>query len=305
MAVNQQFDIASVRSRFSSLSGGFAFLDGPGGTQVPDEVGDAIAQALRESSANLGAPYATSERVGAILDEAERRAAAFIEANPEEITFGINMTTLNFTLSRQASRTWAAGDRVIVSALDHDANVAPWIELAADLDLDLQTIELRSDTTLDLDDLRHKLNDRTKVVAFTATSNAVGTTTPVREIADLAHSVGALCWVDGVHALAHTPLDVKQLDADVLLSSSYKYCGPHLGFAYVRGSIAESWRPYRVRLGADLPTGRRLATGTFPFESLAGLNAAFRYIDSLGGMAALESMNVDWPSCSWHRSRGT
>ncbi|MCW3016604.1 MAG: cysteine desulfurase family protein [Solirubrobacterales bacterium] len=287
MSATHTFDIAAVRERFSSLSGGFVFFDGPGGTQVPDSVGDAIAAAMRESSANLGAPYATSRRATAILEEAERRAGAFFSCRPDEITFGMNMTSLNFTLSRTASRDWQAGDRVLVSALDHDANVAPWIEVARDHDLDLQTIAVRPDTTLDLDDLRAKLNDRTRVVAFTAASNAVGTLTPVREISDLAHAVGALSWVDGVHFSAHEPVDVEALGADVMLCSTYKFCGPHLGFAYARAAVAETWRPYKVRPLPTPTTGRKMSTGTFPFEALAGLNATFDYLDEIGGMAAI------------------
>ena len=286
MSQTQMFDIAAVRAGFSSLSGDFVFFDGPGGTQTPDAVGEAIAAAMRECSANLGAPYETSRRVTAILEQAERRAAAFVGCSPEEITFGLNMTSLNFALSRTASRTWQPGDRVIVSALDHDANVAPWIEIAHDHDLDLQTVALNPDTTLSLDDLRAKLNDRTRVVAFTAASNAVGTTTPVREISDLAHSVGALSWIDAVHYAAHEPVDVEALDVDALLCSTYKFCGPHLGFAYVRARVAESWRPYRVRPLPAPTTGRLLSTGTWPFEALAGLNATFDYLDSIGGMQA-------------------
>lgn len=287
MPQTQTFDVAAVRERFSSLTNGFVFMDGPGGTQTPDEVGEAISRVTRESSANLGAPYETSRRVTSILEEAERRTAEFVGSTPAEITFGMNMTSLNFALSRTASRSWQPGDRVIVSALDHDANVAPWIEIARDRQLDLQTIALRPDTTLDLDDLRSKLNDRTRVVAVTAASNAVGTKTPVREISDLARPVGALSWVDAVHFAAHEPVDVQALDVDVLLCSSYKFCGPHLGFAYVRAAVAETWRPYRVRPLPGPTTGRLLSTGTWPFEALAGLNATFDYLDSLGGMPAI------------------
>lgn len=287
MSATDTFDIADVRARFTSLSRAFVFFDGPGGSQTPDVVGDAIAETARDASANLGAPYATSRRVTAILEEAERGAAAFVGGSPEEITFGMNMTSLNFALSRTAGRTWQPGDRVIVSALDHDANVAPWIELAHDHQLDLQTIALNPDSTLDLDDLRAKLNDRTRVVAFTAASNAVGTKTPVREISDLAHEVGALSWVDGVHYAAHEPVDVAQLGADALLCSTYKFCGPHLGFAWVRAAVAETWRPYKVRPLPTPTTGRQMSTGTFPFETLAGLNATFAYIEEIGGMATL------------------
>ncbi|MHB1467815.1 MAG: cysteine desulfurase-like protein [Solirubrobacteraceae bacterium] len=281
-----EFDIADVRKRFSALSDGFVFFDGPGGTQTPDAVCDAVAEAMRHSSANLGAPYATSRKVGEILQRAEAASAAFLSCAPEEVTFGMNMTSLNFALSRTAARDWAPGDRVIVSGLDHEANVAPWHALAEDRELDIQTISLRDDTTLDLDDLQSKLNERTRVVAFTAASNAVGTLTPVAEISRLAHSVGALCWVDAVHYSAHRSVDVAQLGADVLLCSTYKFCGPHLGLAFVRESVAASWRPYKVRLPAS-SSGRSFATGTFPFEQLAGLIATFDYLEQIGGMDAI------------------
>src|ERR1700759_774571 len=147
------FDVAAVRDRFGALKGDFAFLDAPGGSQVPDEVGDAIARALREASANMGAGYATSKRVGQILAEAEQNAAAFLGCDAQEVMFGPNMTSLNFTLSRTAGRDFTAGDEILVSSLDHDGGVAPWLELAHDKDLVVKSIELRDDTTLEYDDL--------------------------------------------------------------------------------------------------------------------------------------------------------
>jgi cysteine desulfurase family protein (TIGR01976 family) len=276
-------DIAGVRSRFSSLDRGFAFFDAPGGTQVPDEVGDAIARALREASANLGAPYATGDRVAAILEAAERRSAAFLGCRPHEIVLGPNMTSLNFMLSRTASREWREGDRILSSSLDHDGNVAPWLEAARDRGLEVDHVALREDSTLDLDDLERKLTDRTRVVAFSWASNAVGTITDAARVCALAHAAGALAWVDAVHYAAHEPIDVAAIDADVLLCSSYKWCGPHLGLAYVREDVAANWRPYKARPAASDPLGRRFHTGTFPYELLAGLNATFDYLQSIGG----------------------
>src|SRR5436309_9581861 len=168
-------DVLALRRRFSSLQTDFAFLDAPGGSQVPDEVGEAIARALREASANLGAGYATSLRVKEILERAEAGAARFLGCTPEEVIFGSNMTSLNFTLSRTAGRKFRAGDEIIVSSLDHDGGVAPWLELAHDRDLVVKSVELREDTTFDYDDLAAKLTPRTKVVAFAWASNAVGT----------------------------------------------------------------------------------------------------------------------------------
>jgi cysteine desulfurase family protein (TIGR01976 family) len=280
-------DPTAVRARFSSLASGFAFMDAPGGSQVPDSVGDAIARCLREASANMGAAYETSRRVGAIVAEAESKAAAFLGCEPSEIIFGPNMTSLDFTLSRTAGREFSAGDEILVSSLDHDGGVAPWLELAHDKDLRVQHIELRPDTTLDFADLAAKLTDRTRVVAFAWASNAIGTVTDAARVCELAHSVGALAWVDAVHYAAHEPIDVRAIDADVLLCSPYKFCGPHLGMAYGRTELLESWRPYKARPAPTSPLGRRFETGTLPYELLAGFNATIDYLDEIGGMSAI------------------
>src|SRR5512142_1800991 len=258
-------DVEAVRSRFSSLRQGFAFLDAPGGSQVPDEVGDAIARALREASANLGAVYATSMRVKEILETAESNAARFLGCDPSEVMFGPNMTSLNFTLSRTAGREFAAGDEILVSSLDHDGGVAPWLELAHDKGLVVTHIELCDDTTLDYEDLAAKLaSGRVRVVAFAWASNAIGTIVDAARVCSMAHDAGALAWIDAVHYAAHEPIDVRAIDADVLICSPYKYCGPHLGVAYGRGNVLESWRPYKVRPAPNHPLGRRFETGTQP-----------------------------------------
>jgi cysteine desulfurase family protein (TIGR01976 family) len=280
-------DVAAVRARFSSLDSGFAFLDAPGGSQVPDEVGDAIARTLREASANLGAGYATSRRVGAILEEAERKAAGFLGCEPREVTFGTNMTSLNFTLSRTAGRGFSPGDEVLVSSLDHDGGVAPWLELAHDKGLVVRHVELNADTTFDVGDLERKLGPRTKVVAFAWASNAVGTVVDARRVCELAHEAGALAWVDAVHYAAHEPIDVREIGADVLICSPYKFCGPHLGVAFGRAEVTEGWRPYKVRPAPTTPLGRRFETGTLPFELLAGFSATVDYLESVGGFAAI------------------
>src|SRR3954469_1748224 len=280
-------DLGAVRRRFSSLQGNFMFFDAPGGSQVPDEVGDAMARCLREASANLGAPYATSQRVKAILEEAEANAARFLGCDSHEIIFGANMTSLDFSLSRPAGRDFRPGDEILVSSLDHDGGVAPWLELAHDRDLVVRHVELNDDTTLDFDDLRAKLSDRTRVVAFARASNAIGTVTDARRVCELAHSAGALAWIDAVHYAAHEAIDVRAVGADVLLCSPYKFCGPHMGVAYVRAEAAEHWRPYKARPSATTPFGRRFETGTQPYELLAGLNATFDYLDDIGGFAAI------------------
>ncbi|MBV8430919.1 MAG: cysteine desulfurase-like protein [Solirubrobacterales bacterium] len=278
--------LESIRSRFSSLQGNFAFLDAPGGSQVPDEVGEAIARTLREASANLGAVYETSQRVAAILDTAKENAARFLGCQPHEVIFGANMTTLDFMLSRTAGRDFAPGDEILVSSLDHDGGVAPWLELAHDKRLVVRQIELRGDTTLDYDDLESKLSPRTRVVAFAWASNAVGTVVDAQRVCELAHEAGALAWIDAVHYAAHHPIDVRAIRADMLLCSPYKFCGPHLGIAYGRAELLESWRPYKARPAPMSPLSRRFETGTQPYELLAGFNATIEYLDSIGGFAA-------------------
>jgi cysteine desulfurase family protein (TIGR01976 family) len=279
-------DVAAVRDRFSSLRD-FAFLDAPGGSQVPDEVGETIAWALREASANLGAGYASSLRVGEILEQAEHKAARFLGCEPHEVIFGPNMTSLNFMLSRTAARGFSPGDEILVSSLDHDGGVAPWLELAHDADLVVRHVGLKPDTTLDFEDLERKLGRRTRVVAFAWASNAVGTVVDARRVCRLAHDAGALAWIDAVHYAAHEPIDVRDVGADVLICSPYKFCGPHLGLAYGRAEVIERWRPYKARPAPTSPLGRRFETGTLPYELLAGFNATIDYLESIGGFAAI------------------
>jgi cysteine desulfurase family protein (TIGR01976 family) len=281
------FDVNAARKRFSSLQGGFAFLDAPGGSQVPDEVGQAMATALREASGNLGAPYATGERVEAILYQARADAGRFLNCSADDVIFGGNMTTLDFALSRTASRDWREGDKILVSRLDHDGGVAPWVELAADRGFELDWIDVTDDLRLDLDDLERKLDDRVRVVAFVFASNAVGSITDAKRVSELARSAGALSWIDAVHYAAHEPVDVEEIGCDVLLCSPYKFCGPHMGLAYGRHELLESWRPYKARPASTSPVGRRFETGTAPYELLAGFSAAIAYLDSLGGLEPL------------------
>jgi cysteine desulfurase family protein (TIGR01976 family) len=280
-------DVAAVRARFSALSRDLVFFDGPGGSQVPDEVIDAIATYLRESNANVSGPYETSRRTEALVDEARATGGAFLGCSPEEVVIGANMTTLNFALTRTVGRTLQAGDEIVVTQLDHDGNVSPWLELARDLDLVVRFAEIRADTTLDLDSVASQLSERTRVVAFPWASNAVGTLVDIPRVAALAHEAGALAWVDAVHYAPHGPIDVAAAGADVLICSPYKYFGPHLGIAFARRELLESWRPYKVRPAADEPLGHRFETGTLPHELLAGFVAAVRYIESVGFDAIL------------------
>jgi cysteine desulfurase family protein (TIGR01976 family) len=277
-------DVDAVRRRFSALRAPTAFFDGPGGTQVPDSVIDAIARYLRESNANLDGAFDSSRRSDALVAQARLTAAAFLGCDPDETSFGANMTTLNFALTRAFGRTLQAGDEILVTKLDHDANVSPWLELAHDRGLKVDFIEIADDTTIDYADLERKLTDRTRVVAYTLASNAVGTLTDARRIAELAHAAGALAWIDAVHYAPHAPIDVGELDADVLICSPYKFYGPHLGLATVRAELASQWRTYKVR-----PATHPFETGTLAHELLAGFVAAVEHIEAIG-----------WPAIQAH-----
>jgi cysteine desulfurase family protein (TIGR01976 family) len=266
-------DVEAVRARFSALQRPYAFLDAPAGTQVPDEVIAAIAAYLRESNANVNGAFETSRRTDALIDEARAAAARFLACAPEETIFGPSMTNLNFMLTRTLGRELRAGDEVIVTRLDHDANIAPWLELQHDLGIVVRFADL------DLGDLEDQLSGRTRVVAFPWASNALGTITDVERICALAHEANALAWVDAVHYAPHGPIDVASVEVDVLLCSPYKFYGPHLGLAFVRRELLEGWRPYKVRPAPGYETG------TMQHELLAGFVAAVEYVESVGWSA--------------------
>ena len=275
-------DIAAVRARFSALDRRLAFFDGPGGTQCPDEVIYAIADYLRESNANVGAPYETSRLTDDLVEFAHERAASFLGCSAAEVAFGQSMTALNFLLTRAFARTLREGDEVVVTALDHDANVAPWLELAHDLGIVVRTAGLTNELEVDSDDLAAQISERTRVVAFPVAANSVGTAPDVRRIAALAHQAGALAWADAVHYAPHGAIDVAAWDVDVLICSPYKFFGPHMGLAFGKRELLESWRAYKVRPAADQPVGHRFELGTLQHELLAGFVAAVDYVDSLG-----------------------
>jgi cysteine desulfurase family protein (TIGR01976 family) len=277
------FDVAAVRARFAALQRPTAFFDGPGGTQTPDSVIDAVASYLREANANLGGPFETSLRSDQVVDAAHDAAARFLGTSPSEVGFGQNMTTLNFALTRSVGRDLSAGDEIVVTRLDHDANVSPWLELAGDLDLVVRFADVREeDCTLDYADIEAQISERTKVVALPWASNAVGSITDVRRVADLAHEAGALAWVDAVHYAPHGPIDVAAAGVDVLICSPYKFFGPHLGLFFGRRDVLEGWDPYKVRPSANEPVSHRFETGTLAHELLAGCTAAVEYIESVG-----------------------
>ncbi|MFL5928190.1 MAG: cysteine desulfurase-like protein [Gaiellaceae bacterium] len=297
--------VDAVRARFSALQRPLAFFDGPGGTQTPDSVVDAIADYLRSANANTGGPFPTSRRTDALITTARATAAEFLNATIDEVAFGANMTTLNFALSRAAARTWQEGDEIVCTRLDHDGNVSPWLELAHDRGFVIRFADVDDRCRLDLDHLRSLLTGRTRVVAFPWASNAVGTVTPVAEVAELAHEAGALAWVDAVHYGPHGPIDVQAVDADVLVCSPYKFYGPHLGLAYGKAALLESWRAYKVRPAPDFPIASRYETGTLAHELLAGFVAAVEYLQDVGwdfviaheralGQRFLDGLPAEW-----------
>jgi cysteine desulfurase family protein (TIGR01976 family) len=275
--------VDAVRARFTALQRDLAFFDAPGGTQVPDSVIDAIAGYLRNENANLGGPFETSRLSDALIARSHEAAAGFLNATVDEVVFGANMTTLNFALSRTAAREWREGDEIVCTQLDHDGNIAPWLELAHDRGFKVHLARVDDDCRIDLDHLRSLVTERTRVVAYPFAANAVGTVTPVAEIAAIAHEVGALAWVDAVHYAPHGPIDVAAADADLLLCSPYKFYGPHLGLAFGRRELLDSWRPYKVR-----PADSRYETGTLAHELLAGFVAAVEYLDDVGWDFVLE-----------------
>ena len=281
-------DVAAVRDHFPSLGRTInglpvAYLDGPGGTQVPRECIAAIAAYLERSNANHGGAFAASQETDALLDEVHAAGADFLGAHdPDEIAFGPNMTTVTFAISRALGRDLRPGDELVVSRLDHDANVAPWLAVAEDRGATVRWLELAEDrATLDLDTLDDVLSPRTRIVAVGLASNALGTVTDVGRVIEVAHAVGATVYVDAVHAAPHLPIDVSTLRADLLVTSPYKYFGPHLGMLYGRRDLLEQLNAYRVRpAGAELPG--KLEVGTQNHEAMAGLLGTFAYLEALG-----------------------
>jgi cysteine desulfurase family protein (TIGR01976 family) len=278
------FDAEALRRHFPALAiqdGGrpVALFDGPGGTQVPDTVIDAVADYYRTSNANHGGAFLTSRRNDAAAAEAHAAMADLLgAASPAEIKFGANMTTLTFHVSRSIAATMEPGDEIVVTILDHEGNVGPWKAIAADRGLVVRTLDIdASDCTLALDQLDKILSTRTRLVAVGWASNAVGTINPVTEIVGRAHAVGALTYVDAVHAAPHLSIDVRAADTDFLACSTYKFFGPHAGVLYGRGDVLDRLRPYKVRPAED-----RFETGTGNFEGLAGVTAAVEYLAGVG-----------------------
>jgi cysteine desulfurase family protein (TIGR01976 family) len=282
----QPLDSAWVREQFPSLKHSVnghpaAFLDGPAGTQVPKQVMDAIQNYLLKSNANTCGAFATSRASDAMIASARGAMADFFHCDKDEVVFGQNMTTITFALSRAIGRDLQPGDEIVVTTLDHDANVAPWRALEEKGVVIRQADIRESDCTLDLDDLKRKITPKTKLVAVGYASNAVGTINPVAEITKLAHDAGALMFIDAVHYAPHGPIDVRALDCDFLACSPYKFFGPHMGALYGKREHLQRLKPYKVRPASDaLPD--RWETGTQLHELIAGIAAAVDYIAELG-----------------------
>jgi cysteine desulfurase family protein (TIGR01976 family) len=282
------FDVQSLRRQFPALQQSRdgltpVFLDGPGGTQVPQRVIDAVVHYLRTCNANHGGPFATSVESDAILHGAHEAVADLLNADADEIVFGQNMTSLTFHLSRSVARAaLRPGTEVVVTRLDHDANVSPWVLAARDAGATVQFVDIHpEDCTLDLEDLGRKLSPRTKVVALGVASNAVGTVNDVRTAAEWAHAVGAAVFVDAVHYAPHGPMDVAAWGCDFLACSAYKFFGPHVGILWGRKPLLESLPAYKVRPAPDRPPDRWM-TGTQNHEGIAGVAAAVEYLAEIG-----------------------
>ncbi|MEO7230768.1 MAG: aminotransferase class V-fold PLP-dependent enzyme, partial [Candidatus Limnocylindrales bacterium] len=279
-------DVAALRFRFPALARmhdgkTFIYFDGPGGTQVPDVVIDAVADYYRQSNANHGGAFATSAASDLIVAEAHAAIGDLLGVDADEVILGANMTTLTFHLSRSIAAALEPGDEIVVTGLDHAANVDPWIAAAEDRGLVIRWWEPRlGDCTLHMDDLRAVLSPRTKLVAAGWASNAVGTINPVADIVEAAHSVGAWAYIDAVHAAPHVLIDAAAVNADFVACSAYKFFGPHVGAVYGRRSILAGLKAYKVR-----PSDSGYETGTGNFEGFAGALAAVSYLESVGVMA--------------------
>jgi cysteine desulfurase family protein (TIGR01976 family) len=282
-------DLSAIRSQFPSLERPAIFFDNPGGTQIARPSLERITRYLLECNTNHGGVFATSIESDAILEEAHQAMADFYNAaSREEIIFGNNMTTLTLHLSRSIARTWNPGDEIVVTRLDHDANVTPWVLAAQDKGVTVHWVDFAvEDGTLDLDSLQKALERKPRLLAVGYASNSLGTINPLRKIVAMAHDAGAQVYVDAVQYAAHGPIDVQALDCDFLVSSSYKFFGPHAGILFGKREHLESLFAYKVRpAGNHLPD--KFETGTQNHEGLAGVLGAIEYFEWVGRQFGVE-----------------
>ncbi|MDT7550475.1 MAG: hypothetical protein QOE84_2869 [Actinomycetota bacterium] len=285
------YDVAAVRAQFPALAEGLAHFDGPGGTQVPAAVTDAVATAMRSAISNRHGDFPSSARADGIVDAARAAVADLLGVDPRGAFFGPSMTANTYLLSRALAKTWSPGDEVVVSRLDHDANIRPWVHAAGAAGATVRWADI-DEKTCELETYDGLINDRTRLVAVTAASNAVGTRPDVRAIADKAHAVGALLHVDGVHATPHGATDVAALGADFYACSSYKWYGPHAAVTVADPGLLETLQPDKlVPSSDDVPD--RFELGTPGFAQLAGITAAVDWIASLGSGSTRREQVVD------------
>ena len=275
------YDVARVRAAFPAQAEGAAHFDGPGGSQTAEPVADAVAAAMRAAVANRGVVSRAEQRAEAIVVEARRAVADLLGADPGGVVFGKSMTALTFDISRALAATWTAGDEIVVSRLDHDANIRPWVVAAERSGVTVRWADFDPTTAeLDVPVVRSVLSDRTKLVAVTAASNLFGTVPDVAAIAAAVHGVGALLFVDGVHRVPHTPVDVGALGADFFVCSAYKFCGPHVSALVAQPALLETLHPDKLLPSTeDVP--ERFELGTLPYEQLAGFTAAVDFLSAL------------------------
>lgn len=276
------YNITEIRSHFPSLQDGNVFFDNPGGTQVPQQVIDAVSEYYRSANSNTHGAFETSRRTDIVIADTRTAFADFFNArSADEIVFGPNMTTLTFSISRALGRWLDEGDEIIVTRLDHDGNIAPWLALE-ERGAVVKWVDIHADDcTLDMADFEKHLSTKTKIVAVGGASNAVGSVNDLKSIVPLAHMAGAVVYVDAVHYAPHVPIDVQDLDCDILACSAYKFYGPHLGVLYGKHDLLDRLTPYKVRPSSNQAPDK-FETGTQNHEALAGATAAVDYLASLG-----------------------
>ncbi len=286
-------DPETIRTHFPALASNTIYLDNPGGTQIASEAIQRMQQYLQYMNANQGGAFRTSRESDVIVAEVRQAIADFLNASrPEEIVFGPNMTTLTFNISRSLARTLQPGDEIVVTRLDHDANIAPWLSIAEERDCRVRWVDFHpEDCTLDMEDLERQITGRTKLVAIGYASNAVGTINDVQRAIELAHSAGALCYIDAVHYAPHRPIDVQALDCDFLACSVYKFFGPHLGVLYGKYDLLDRLTAYKVRPASDLPP-YKFEIGTLNFEAIAGTLGALEYLSWVGSTFGAEAITT-------------
>ncbi len=303
------FNLEQIRARFPALQETdpegrpYVYFDGPGGTQVSRDVSQAMAEYFQKANANQGGHFATSRRNDETIANARQAMADFLNAaSPQEIVFGPNMTSLTFKLSRAIGGHLQPGDEIVVTRLDHDANIAPWKALE-EIGVVVKCVDFNpADCCLDLTDMSNQINTKTKLVAVGYASNAVGTINPIKKIAAMAHAVGAWLWVDAVAYAPHGPIDVQMLDCDFLVLSAYKFYGPHVGILYGKLDLLDQLKAYKVRPAKSTPP-YKFETGTQNHEGLAGLVAAIDYLSELSQNFSNDQTGIDLVSVDGYKGR--